>query len=49
MTVLRYHLLIGPPSSVKTTLALALAEFAGAVVISTDQLFGDAGVLGPWF
>ena len=52
MTALRCHLLIGPPASGKTTLAMALAEITGAVVLSTDQLrdqlFGDAAVQGPW-
>ena len=52
MTALRCHLLIGPPASGKTTLAMALAELTGAVLLSTDQLrdqlFGDAAVQGPW-
>jgi len=52
MTVLRCHLLIGPPASGKTTLAMALAQLTGAVVLSTDELrdqqFGDAAVQGPW-
>ena len=51
-TILRCHLLIGPPASGKTTLAMVLAELTGAVVLSTDQLrdqlFGDAAVQGPW-
>ena len=38
MTALRCHLLIGPPASGKTTLAMALAEITGAVVLSTDLL-----------
>lgn len=49
---LRCHLLIGPPASGKTTLAAALAELTGAVVLSTDQLrdqlFGDPNAQGPW-
>ena len=46
------HLLIGPPTSGKTTLAGVLADLAGAVVLSTDsvrgELFGDAAGHGPW-
>ena len=55
---LRCHLLIGPPGSGKTTLAGQLAPLlqdAGGepgLVLSTDviraELFGDAGVQGPW-
>ena len=52
MAFLRCHLLIGPPASGKTTLAMALAELTGAVVLSTDQLrdqlFGNAAAQGPW-
>ena len=55
---LRCHLLIGPPASGKTTLAGVLAPLltgpgdSPAVVLSTDviraELYGDAGVQGPW-
>ena len=49
---LRCHLLIGPPASGKTTLATVLAELVGGQVLSTDairaELFGDAGIQGPW-
>jgi predicted kinase len=49
---LRCHLLIGPPASGKTTLATVLAELVGGRVLSTDairaELFGDAGIQGPW-
>ena len=55
---LRCHLLIGPPGSAKTTLARDLAPLLvgengkAALVLSTDsiraELFGDAGVQGPW-
>jgi len=55
---LRCHLLIGPPGSGKTTLAHQLAPLLQAangepgLVLSTDaireELFGDAGVQGPW-
>ncbi len=58
MTTLRCHLLIGPPASGKTTLALALAPLLSgpgeppALVLSTDairaEVFGDAAVQGPW-
>ena len=46
------HLLIGPPGSGKSTLAATLAPLLCARVISSDalrqQLWGDAGVQGPW-
>ena len=49
---LRCHLLIGPPASGKTTLATVLAALVGGQVLSTDairaELFGDAGIQGPW-
>jgi predicted kinase len=55
---LRCHLLIGPPASGKTTLAAVLAPLLTppgeppALVLSTDviraELYGDAGVQGPW-
>ena len=55
---LRCHLLIGPPASGKTTLAVVLAPLLTApgeppaVLLSTDviraELYGDAGVQGPW-
>ena len=55
---LRCHLLIGPPASGKTTLAGVLAPLLTApgeppaVLLSTDviraELYGDAGVQGPW-
>ena len=55
---LRCHLLIGPPGSGKTTLAGQLAPLLQGtggepgLVLSTDliraELFGDAGVQGPW-
>lgn len=56
--ILRCHLLMGPPGSVKTPLARDLASLIvgpkgqPAVVLSTDairaDLFGDAAVQGPW-
>jgi predicted kinase len=47
------HLLVGPPSSGKTTLAHQLqSHLPNAIVISTDalraELFGDAAIQGPW-
>ena len=55
---LRCHLLIGPPASGITTLAGVLAPLLTApgeppaVLLSTDviraELYGDAGVQGPW-
>ena len=46
------HLLIGPPASGKSTLAATLAPLLGAQIVSCDairqQLWGDAGVQGPW-
>ena len=46
------HLFIGPPGSGKSTLASTLAPFLRARVVSSDalrqQLWGDAGVQGPW-
>jgi len=46
------HLLIGPPSSGKSTLAAILAPLLHARVISSDalraQLWGNSEVQGPW-
>lgn len=47
------HLLIGPPSSGKSTFAKTLQQGLGeAVILSTDsireQLYGDAATQGPW-
>lgn len=57
-TPLRCHLLIGPPSSGKSTLAAAMAplltgpEAPPAVVLSTDaireEIHGDSAVQGDW-
>jgi predicted kinase len=57
MSHLRCHLLIGPPASGKTTVALALQELLARsgpqpVVLSTDaireELYGDPATQGPW-
>lgn len=57
MPPLRCHLLIGPPASGKSTVALALQELLARggptpVLISTDaireELYGDPAVQGPW-
>uniref|UniRef100_B8HYX7 Uncharacterized protein n=1 Tax=Cyanothece sp. (strain PCC 7425 / ATCC 29141) TaxID=395961 RepID=B8HYX7_CYAP4 len=47
------HLLVGPPSSGKTTFARHFQEILpGAVIINTDriraELFGDEEIQGPW-
>ena len=46
------HLLIGPPGSGKSSLAATLAPLLRARIVSSDdlrqQLWGDAGVQGPW-
>ena len=51
-TPLRCHLLIGPPSSGKTTIAEALALRINGRIASTDairtELFGDEAVQGYW-
>ncbi|AII49815.1 hypothetical protein KR52_11795 [Synechococcus sp. KORDI-52] len=45
-------MLIGPPGSGKSTLAATLAESLRAPVVSSDnlrqELWGDAGIQGPW-
>ena len=51
-TPLRFHLMIGPPASGKSTVATLLAPMLGAELIATDdiraQLYGDSAVQGLW-
>jgi len=49
----QHHILIGPPSSGKSTLAQTLQQqVLNSVIISTDtirgQLYGDPRIQGPW-
>ena len=46
------HLLIGPPSSGKSTLAKIMAPILNAEIISTDlireNIYGDENIQGEW-
>ena len=46
------HLLIGPPSSGKSTLAKIMAPILNAEIISTDwireKIYGDENIQGEW-
>tara|TARA_B100000989_G_scaffold298608_1_gene288714 strand:+ start:3208 stop:5301 length:2094 start_codon:yes stop_codon:yes gene_type:complete len=52
MSVLRFHLMIGPPGSGKSHISKILEPLIKAEIISTDQirkkLYGDESIQGDW-
>ena len=52
MSILRFHLMIGPPGSGKSRIAKILAPLLEAEIISTDEirkkLYGKESIQGNW-